>query len=165
MDTRAAEIDAGVGRAVADLVADVRDTAARFETAVRDLPPAAWPAEVRTRTGELRTPTALIRTAPPATAGAPDPRVSCEDRRPRTGMASVGIRMKRCQPMKCCQPASRASTVEHGSHSGSRPVSRSATRCQAAGSVPRLVRTRPVRRVRASAASGGASVRRAALPR
>ncbi|MEV7158259.1 hypothetical protein AB0N77_27125 [Streptomyces misionensis] len=60
MDTRAAEIDAGVGRAVADLVADVRDTAARFETAVRDLPPAARPAEVRMRTGELRTPTALI---------------------------------------------------------------------------------------------------------
>ncbi|MFF9179593.1 hypothetical protein [Streptomyces misionensis] len=56
MDARAAEIDAGAGRAVAD----VRDTAARFETAVRALPPAARPAEVRMRTGELRTPTALI---------------------------------------------------------------------------------------------------------
>ncbi|MFE2383603.1 DinB family protein [Streptomyces misionensis] len=56
MDARAAEIDAGAGRAVAD----VRDTAARFETAVRALPPAAWSAEVRMRTGELRTPTALI---------------------------------------------------------------------------------------------------------
>ncbi|MFF3195592.1 maleylpyruvate isomerase family mycothiol-dependent enzyme [Streptomyces misionensis] len=62
MDARAAEIDAGAGRAVADLVADVRDTAARFETAVRALPPAAWSAEVRMRTGELRTPTALIST-------------------------------------------------------------------------------------------------------
>ncbi|MGV9357011.1 maleylpyruvate isomerase family mycothiol-dependent enzyme [Streptomyces misionensis] len=62
MDARAAEIEAGAGRSVADLVADVRSTADRFETAVRALPPEAWRTEVRMRTGEPRTPTALIST-------------------------------------------------------------------------------------------------------
>ncbi|MBC9731007.1 maleylpyruvate isomerase family mycothiol-dependent enzyme [Streptomyces sp. TRM68367] len=62
MEARAAEIEAGAGRQVADLVADVLDTAARFEEAVRALPPAAWHAEVRMRTGELRTPAALVPT-------------------------------------------------------------------------------------------------------
>ncbi|MEV7816106.1 maleylpyruvate isomerase N-terminal domain-containing protein [Streptomyces flaveolus] len=47
---------------VADLVADVEDSAARFEAAVRSLPPAAWHAEVRMRTGEPRTPATLIPT-------------------------------------------------------------------------------------------------------
>ncbi|MFB7599745.1 maleylpyruvate isomerase N-terminal domain-containing protein [Streptomyces sp. NPDC056160] len=62
MDARAAEIEAGAGRPVADLVADVRDSAARFEAAVRALPPAAWHYEVRMRTGEPRTPATLIST-------------------------------------------------------------------------------------------------------
>ncbi|WP_048910485.1 maleylpyruvate isomerase N-terminal domain-containing protein [Streptomyces sp. NRRL WC-3744] len=62
MDTRAAEIEAGAGRPVADLVADVEDSAARFEAAVRSLPPAALHAEVRMRTGEPRTPATLIPT-------------------------------------------------------------------------------------------------------
>ncbi|MDI1458815.1 maleylpyruvate isomerase family mycothiol-dependent enzyme [Streptomyces sp. ATE26] len=62
MDARAAEIEAGAGRPVAALVADIRHTAARFEDAVRALPPAAWHHEVRMRTGELRTPAALIPT-------------------------------------------------------------------------------------------------------
>ncbi|WP_338675258.1 maleylpyruvate isomerase family mycothiol-dependent enzyme [Streptomyces sp. SCSIO 30461] len=62
MDTRAAEIEAGARRPVADLVADVRDTAARFEEAVRALPPTAWHTEVRMRTGELRTPSTLVPT-------------------------------------------------------------------------------------------------------
>ncbi|MEV7505853.1 maleylpyruvate isomerase family mycothiol-dependent enzyme [Streptomyces sp. NPDC093018] len=60
MEARAAEIEAGARRPVADLVADVRDTAARFEKAVRTLPAAAWHTEVRMRTGELRTPATLI---------------------------------------------------------------------------------------------------------
>ncbi|MGW4886972.1 maleylpyruvate isomerase family mycothiol-dependent enzyme [Streptomyces murinus] len=60
MDARAAEIEAGARRPVADLLADVRDTAGRFEQAVRTLPSAAWHTEVRMRTGELRTPTTLI---------------------------------------------------------------------------------------------------------
>ncbi|MEV7127645.1 maleylpyruvate isomerase family mycothiol-dependent enzyme [Streptomyces sp. NPDC093260] len=62
MDARAAEIEAGAGRPAADLVADVEDSAARFGAAVRSLPPAAWHAEVRMRTGELRTPATLIPT-------------------------------------------------------------------------------------------------------
>ncbi|MCE3033353.1 maleylpyruvate isomerase family mycothiol-dependent enzyme [Streptomyces sp. CMSTAAHL-2] len=60
MDARAAEIEAGARRPVADLVADVRDTAARFEEAVRTLPSVAWHTEVRMRTGELRTPATLV---------------------------------------------------------------------------------------------------------
>ncbi|GAB1332113.1 maleylpyruvate isomerase family mycothiol-dependent enzyme [Streptomyces sennicomposti] len=62
MDARAAEIEAGAGRPAADLVADVEDSAARFGATVRSLPPAAWHAEVRMRTGELRTPATLIPT-------------------------------------------------------------------------------------------------------
>ncbi|WP_184491599.1 maleylpyruvate isomerase family mycothiol-dependent enzyme [Streptomyces sp. I6] len=62
MAARAAEIEAGAARPVADLTADVLDTAARFEEAVRALPPAAWRAEVRMRTGELRTPATLVPT-------------------------------------------------------------------------------------------------------
>ncbi|MEU3838636.1 maleylpyruvate isomerase family mycothiol-dependent enzyme [Streptomyces sp. NPDC028635] len=62
MEARAAEIEAGARRPVTDLVADLRDTAARFEEAVRALPPAAWHGEVRMRTGELRTPSTLVPT-------------------------------------------------------------------------------------------------------
>lgn len=62
MTARAAEIEAGAGRPVGELVADVLDSAARFEREVRSLPAAAWHAEVRMRTGELRTPAALIPT-------------------------------------------------------------------------------------------------------
>ncbi|MEU7096981.1 maleylpyruvate isomerase family mycothiol-dependent enzyme [Streptomyces longwoodensis] len=62
MDARAAEIEAGARRPVAELVADVRATAARFERAVRALPPVAWHAEVRMRTGEVRTPATLVPT-------------------------------------------------------------------------------------------------------
>ncbi|MFG2138479.1 maleylpyruvate isomerase family mycothiol-dependent enzyme [Streptomyces sp. NPDC048650] len=62
MDARAAEIEAGAARPVAALIADVTDTAARFEEAVRSLPEAAWRVEVRMRTGELRTPATLVPT-------------------------------------------------------------------------------------------------------
>ncbi|KIZ16125.1 hypothetical protein SNA_23215 [Streptomyces natalensis ATCC 27448] len=62
MEARAAEIEAGATRPVAALIADIADTAARFEEAVRSLPEAAWRAEVRMRTGELRTPASLIPT-------------------------------------------------------------------------------------------------------
>lgn len=60
MDIRAAEIEAGARRPVHDLVADVVASAARFDDAVRSLPGAAWSYEVRMRTGELRTPEALV---------------------------------------------------------------------------------------------------------
>ncbi|WP_437041749.1 hypothetical protein [Streptomyces sp. enrichment culture] len=43
MDARAAEIEAGAGRPVADLVAGVLDSAARFEEAVRAPPPLRHP--------------------------------------------------------------------------------------------------------------------------
>ncbi|WP_250405283.1 maleylpyruvate isomerase family mycothiol-dependent enzyme [Streptomyces cellostaticus] len=62
MEARAAEIEAGARRPVADLVADLRDTAVRFDEAVRALPPDAWHSEVRMRTGELRTPSTLVPT-------------------------------------------------------------------------------------------------------
>ncbi|MFF4948458.1 maleylpyruvate isomerase family mycothiol-dependent enzyme [Streptomyces chattanoogensis] len=62
MDARAAEIEAGAARSVAELAADVADSAARFEEAVRALPDAAWRAEVRMRTGELRTPASIVPT-------------------------------------------------------------------------------------------------------
>ncbi|MGW8955735.1 maleylpyruvate isomerase family mycothiol-dependent enzyme [Streptomyces sp. NPDC055709] len=62
MDARAAEIEAGAGRPVAELAADVRDSAARFDEAIRALPTDAWHTEVRMRTGELRTPATLVPT-------------------------------------------------------------------------------------------------------
>lgn len=62
MDTRAAEIEAGARRPVEELVADVLASAERFDAAVRSLPDAAWRYEVRMRTGELRTPGALVPT-------------------------------------------------------------------------------------------------------
>ncbi|WP_333778313.1 maleylpyruvate isomerase family mycothiol-dependent enzyme [Streptomyces sp. IBSBF 3136] len=62
MDARALEIEAGASRPVTALVADVRNTSARFEDLVRALPQAAWHNEVRMRTGELRTPATLVLT-------------------------------------------------------------------------------------------------------
>ncbi|MFE0190529.1 maleylpyruvate isomerase family mycothiol-dependent enzyme [Streptomyces sp. NPDC058989] len=62
MDARAAEIEAGARRPVDELVADVLASAERFADAVRTLPEAAWAYEVRMRTGELRTPGALVPT-------------------------------------------------------------------------------------------------------
>lgn len=62
MEARAAEIEAGAARTVDALVADVRAASERFEAAVRALPAAAWRAEVRMRTGELRTPASLVAT-------------------------------------------------------------------------------------------------------
>ncbi|MEU2133707.1 maleylpyruvate isomerase family mycothiol-dependent enzyme [Streptomyces sp. NPDC018352] len=60
MEARAAEIDAGAARPTAELVADVAAGADRFAEAVRALPEDAWQAEVRMRTGELRTPHTLV---------------------------------------------------------------------------------------------------------
>ncbi|WP_328512071.1 maleylpyruvate isomerase family mycothiol-dependent enzyme [Streptomyces sp. NBC_00376] len=60
MESRAAEIDAGAARPTAELVADVAAGADRFAEAVRALPEDAWQAEVRMRTGELRTPHTLV---------------------------------------------------------------------------------------------------------
>lgn len=62
MGARAAEIEAGAARPVAELAADVADTAARFDQAVRSLPDEAWRAEVQMRTGELRTPASIVPT-------------------------------------------------------------------------------------------------------
>ncbi|PJN38618.1 hypothetical protein CG747_21115 [Streptomyces sp. CB02959] len=62
MDARAAEIEAGARRPVRELAADVVASAERFDHAVRALPEAAWSHEVRMRTGELRTPAALVPT-------------------------------------------------------------------------------------------------------
>ncbi|MFI6764615.1 maleylpyruvate isomerase family mycothiol-dependent enzyme [Streptomyces sp. NPDC050355] len=60
MDTRAAEIEAGARRPVDELLADVLTSAERFDDALRTLPEAAWSYQVRMRTGELRTPDALV---------------------------------------------------------------------------------------------------------
>ncbi|WP_406251703.1 maleylpyruvate isomerase family mycothiol-dependent enzyme [Streptomyces cyaneofuscatus] len=62
MDARAAEIEAGAGRPVAELLADSAESAARFDEAVRSLSPAAWERPVRMRTGELRTAAELVPT-------------------------------------------------------------------------------------------------------
>ncbi|PRH77889.1 hypothetical protein C6N75_17865 [Streptomyces solincola] len=62
MQARAAEIEAGAGRPVAELLTDVAAGADRFAAAVRALSPAAWRTEVRMRTGESRTPATLVPT-------------------------------------------------------------------------------------------------------
>lgn len=59
MQFRAEQIEAGAGRTVSELVADVVDSSARFEQMMRTLPAAAWRAKVRMRPGELRDPAAL----------------------------------------------------------------------------------------------------------
>ncbi|MGW5111799.1 maleylpyruvate isomerase family mycothiol-dependent enzyme [Nocardia sp. NPDC004123] len=60
MAARAAEIEAGAARPVAEQLADVAAGARRFADAVRLLPAEAWERTVRPRTGELRTPEALV---------------------------------------------------------------------------------------------------------
>ncbi|WP_051180107.1 maleylpyruvate isomerase family mycothiol-dependent enzyme [Nocardia concava] len=60
MEARAAEIEAGARRPVAEQLADVAASAERFAEAVRLLTPDAWQREVRPRTGELRTPETLV---------------------------------------------------------------------------------------------------------
>lgn len=59
MQFRADQIEAGARRSVAELVADVTDSSARFAEMLRGLPEAAWSAKVRMRPGELRAPSAL----------------------------------------------------------------------------------------------------------
>lgn len=59
MAFRADQIDAGASRSVEELVSDVTVSSARFEEAMRSLPPHAWRAQVRMRPGELRAPAAL----------------------------------------------------------------------------------------------------------
>jgi maleylpyruvate isomerase len=51
LDARAAEIDAGSARPAAELLADVRESAANFATAYRQMPPDAWNHTVRWTTG------------------------------------------------------------------------------------------------------------------
>lgn len=51
---RATEIEAGAGRAAADLVADLRDSAERFAAAYRAMPPEAWQRTVRWTGGQRR---------------------------------------------------------------------------------------------------------------
>ncbi|MCK7622625.1 maleylpyruvate isomerase family mycothiol-dependent enzyme [Streptomyces sp. RS10V-4] len=58
--TRDAEIESGAHRPAAELVAGVRETAARFQEAVETLPEAAWQATVRPFTGELCTPRRIL---------------------------------------------------------------------------------------------------------
>ncbi|WP_162958539.1 maleylpyruvate isomerase family mycothiol-dependent enzyme [Nocardia yunnanensis] len=60
MAARAAEIEAGAGRPVAEQLADVVAGAERFAAAVRALDAEAWTRQVRPRTGELRTPEKLV---------------------------------------------------------------------------------------------------------
>ncbi|MGW4351873.1 maleylpyruvate isomerase family mycothiol-dependent enzyme [Nocardia sp. NPDC004582] len=60
MEARAAEIEAGAERSVAELVADLADNSVRFADAVRALPEEGWRRSVRTRTGESRTAETLI---------------------------------------------------------------------------------------------------------
>ena len=59
MEFRAEQIEAGAGRTVPELVADVSESSARFEEMMRALPDAAWRAKVRMRPGELRDPAEL----------------------------------------------------------------------------------------------------------
>jgi len=59
MQFRADQIEEGAKRPVAELVADVIDSSARFDEMMRALPEVAWRATVRMRPGELRPPAAL----------------------------------------------------------------------------------------------------------
>jgi maleylpyruvate isomerase len=59
MQFRADQIEEGAKRPVAELVADVIDSSARFDEMMRTLPEVAWRASVRMRPGELRAPAAL----------------------------------------------------------------------------------------------------------
>ncbi|MEC3918297.1 maleylpyruvate isomerase family mycothiol-dependent enzyme [Nocardia sp. CDC160] len=60
MEVRAEEIEAGAGRPVAEQLDDLVASAQRFADAVRSLTPTAWNRAVRARTGELRTPEAIV---------------------------------------------------------------------------------------------------------
>ncbi|GAB2518160.1 maleylpyruvate isomerase family mycothiol-dependent enzyme [Nocardia heshunensis] len=60
MAARAAEIEAGAARPVAEQAADVAASAERFAAAVHALTDDAWERQVRPRTGELRTPETLV---------------------------------------------------------------------------------------------------------
>jgi maleylpyruvate isomerase len=59
MQFRADQIEENAKRPVAELVADVIDSSARFDEMMRTLPEVAWRASVRMRPGELRAPAAL----------------------------------------------------------------------------------------------------------
>jgi len=59
MQFRSDQIEAGANRSVAELLADVEDSSARFERTMRSLPEHAWQARVRMRPGELRRPAEL----------------------------------------------------------------------------------------------------------
>jgi maleylpyruvate isomerase len=59
-DARGRDIEAGAGRSVQALAADLRATATLFDDTVRALPDPAWSVEVTTRTGERCTPHRLV---------------------------------------------------------------------------------------------------------
>jgi maleylpyruvate isomerase len=59
MQFRADQIEEGAGRPVAELIADVIDSSARFDEMMRALPEVAWRTTVRMRPGELRAPATL----------------------------------------------------------------------------------------------------------
>lgn len=60
MDFRAAEIEAGCRRTVAEIVEDLHTNVVSFDREVRSLPVAAWSFPVVPRTGEPRTPATLV---------------------------------------------------------------------------------------------------------
>ncbi|WP_433591195.1 maleylpyruvate isomerase family mycothiol-dependent enzyme [Nocardia sp. CA-145437] len=60
MEARAADIEAGAGRSVSELMTDLVDNGVRFADAVRALSEVGWQRQVRPRTGELRTAETLI---------------------------------------------------------------------------------------------------------
>jgi maleylpyruvate isomerase len=51
-ETRDAEIEAGAGRPLADLIADLQAASARFAEAMAEVPDGAWDVEVRWRSGK-----------------------------------------------------------------------------------------------------------------
>jgi len=54
LDARAEQIEEGAGRGAAELLADVRDSAAAFEAEYRGMPPEAWSRIVRWTRGQQR---------------------------------------------------------------------------------------------------------------
>ena len=54
LEARAAQIEEGAGRGAAELLADVRDSAAAFEAEYRSMPPEAWNRIVRWTRGQQR---------------------------------------------------------------------------------------------------------------
>lgn len=57
---RADQIEEGARRSVAELVADLIGSSARFDEMMRTLPEPAWRTAVRMRPGELRAPASLL---------------------------------------------------------------------------------------------------------